>query len=284
VAAETGIITRRETVDIDLDGKVAIVTGSARGIGLGIARSLVAHGARVVVADIDAEAGQAAATELADSGADVAFVQVDVTRSADAETMVDLCVKRWGTLDILVNNAGGVSSQMVEDMPESEWRRVIDVNLTAPFLCSKAALPVMLQHQYGKIVNISSTGGRRISYNGGANYTASKEGLLALTRHLAYEVARFGINVNAICPGTTETAMEHRVAPPGYHAERTRLIPKGRLATVDDTANAVLFLVSEMADYICGVALDVDGGTLLGWYDIDTYVARRRPEVPQPAT
>jgi len=263
-------------VDIDLSGRVAIVTGAGRGIGRGIARSLARHGARLVTADIDGATAADAAREIGEAGGEAIAYEVDVADSAGVRAMVEQCLARFGTVDILVNNAGAVTTQMVEDMPEADWRRVVDVNLTGPFLCSKAVLPTMRAKGAGKIVNVSSNGAKRISYNGGASYTASKEGLLAFTRHLAYEVARFGVNVNAICPGTTETPLEARVAPPGYLAERVKLIPRGRLATADDTANAVLFLVSDLADYVNGVALDVDGGSLLGWYDVETYLARRR--------
>lgn len=263
-------------MDIDLGGRVAIVTGAGRGIGRGVARILAQHGARVVLADIDGDTAGDAAREIVGEGGEAISVQVDVADSEGVRAMVDRCLAQWGTAEILVNNAGVATTQMVEEMPESDWRRVIDVNLTGPFLCCRAVLPVMRRKGYGKIVNISSTGGKRISYNGGANYTASKEGLLAFTRHLAYEVAGYGINVNALCPGTTLTTLLEGVMPPGYLQERTKGIPRGRLASVEDHARAVLFLVSDLADFVCGVALDVDGGSLLGWYDVETYRARRR--------
>lgn len=263
-------------MEIDLSGRVAIVTGAARGIGQGIAQMLVRHHARVVIADIDGAAAEDVARDIVDRGGEAFAVQMDVTDGAAARAMVDACLARWNTVDILVNNAGTATTQMIEDMPEADWRRVIDVNLTGPFICCQAVLPVMRRNGYGKIVNISSTGGRRISYNGGANYTASKEGLLGLTRHLAYEVASHGINVNAICPGTTVTSLVERVGAPGTLDERVKNVPRGRFATVEDTAKAVLFLVSDMADFICGVALDVDGGMLLGWYPLETYRQRRQ--------
>lgn len=261
---------------IDLGGRVAIVTGAGRGIGRGIAHTLARSGARVVVAEIDPATAAATAAGIRANGCDAIDVQTDVTDSQSVEAMVARCLQEWGTVDILVNNAGTASSHMVEDMPESEWRRVLDVNLTGPFLCSKAVLPVMTRNRYGKIVNISTPGARRISFNAGANYTAAKEGLHALTRHLAYEVADLGINVNCVSPGTTMTKLVEGESAPGYAVERARMIPRGRLATVDDTANAVLFLVSDLADYVCGVVLDVEGGVLLGWTDLPTYRAARR--------
>lgn len=261
---------------IDLSGRVAIVTGAGRGIGRGIARTLARNGARIVIAEIDPATGADAADEIRSTGGQAIAVRTDVTDSRAVEAMVARCLAEWGTVDILVNNAGTASSHMVEDMPESEWRRVLDVNLTGPFLCSKAVLAVMKRNHYGKIVNISTPGARRISFNAGANYTAAKEGLHALTRHLAYEVADHGINVNCVSPGTTITPLVEGESAPGYPAERAKMIPRGRLATIDDTANAVLFLVSDLADYVCGVVLDVEGGVLLGWTDVATYRAARR--------
>lgn len=263
-------------MDIDLSGRVAIVTGSARGIGRSIAHTLAQHGARVAVADIDLETAANVAQEITDTGREAISVQVDVTDSTSVQAMVNQCLADWGTVDILVNNAGIATTHMVEDMSEANWRRVIDVNLTGPFLCCKAVLPVMRSNGYGKIVNISSVASKRISYNAGANYTASKEGLLGFTRHLAYEVASYGINVNTVCPGPTLTPMMSEVATPETLRAREKSVPRGRLSTPEEQANAVLFLVSGLADHIFGVALDVDGGALLGWYDVETYRVRRR--------
>src|SRR5574341_2135554 len=159
----------RSPTTIDLSGRVAIVTGAGRGIGRGIARTLARNGARIVAADIDPTTAADAAREIRSSGGAAIDVEADVTDGASVEAMVARCVAEWGTVDILVNNAGTASSHMVEDMPESEWRRVLDVNLTGPFLCSKAVLPGMKRNRYGKIVNISTPGARRISFNAGAN-------------------------------------------------------------------------------------------------------------------
>ncbi len=265
-------------MDVDLTGRTAIVTGGAKGIGRAIVHTLASHGARVAVAGLHLENTAAVAREISDQGGDAFPVQVDVADSSSVRSMVDGCLERWDRIDILVNNAGIATSQMIEDMPEADWRRVIDVNLTGPFLCCKAVLPTMIGNHYGKIVNVASVGGKRISYNAGANYTASKEGLLGLTRHLAYEMAPYGINVNAICPGPTLTPMLERAATPETLKERKKSVPMGRLATTQEQANAVLFLVSSLADFICGVAVDVDGGSLLGWYDVETYRTKRRPQ------
>ncbi|HEY8477085.1 MAG TPA: SDR family NAD(P)-dependent oxidoreductase [Chloroflexota bacterium] len=263
-------------MDIDLGGRVAIVTGAGQGIGQGIAQTLARHGARIAVADINLAAAEETACGIDAEGGEAMAVHVDVSDAASVRAMVERCLARWETVHILVNNAGIVTTQLVEEMPEEDWRRVIDVNLTGPFLCCQAVLPIMRRNGYGKIVNVASVAGRRISHSAGANYTASKAGLLGFTRHLAYEVASYGINVNAICPAATLTPLGERILPAEMLAERVASIPRGRLATPQDHANAVLFLVSDLADFICGATLDVDGGSLLGWYDVETYRARRR--------
>jgi NAD(P)-dependent dehydrogenase (short-subunit alcohol dehydrogenase family) len=237
----------------------------------------------VAVADLNLEGATAVASEIKSAGGQAIPIQVNVTDTTSVQAMVDHCIAEWKKVDILVNNAGIATTQMVEDMPESDWRRVIEVNLTGPFLCCQAVLPSMRQNGGGKIVNVASVGGRRISYNAGANYTASKAGLLGFTRHLAYEVASYGINVNAVCPGPTLTPMMAQVATAEALHERKKSVPRGRLATPEDQARAVLFLVSDLADFICGVALDVDGGALLGWYDIETYriTRKQRPSIEE---
>lgn len=265
-------------MDVDLTGRTAIVTGAGKGIGTAIAHTLAAHGASVAVAGLHLDNVAGVAQEIVDQGDDAIPVQVDVADSSSVNSLVDHCLEKWGRIDILVNNAGIATSQMIEDMPEADWRRVIDVNLTGPFLCCKAVLPTMISNRHGKIVNVASVGGKRISYNAGASYTASKAGLIGFTRHLAYEVASYGINVNAICPGPTLTPMLERAATPETLRERRKSVPLGRLATPQDQADAVLFLVSSLADFICGVAVDVDGGSLLGWYDVETYRVKRRQQ------
>lgn len=266
-------------MDIDLGGRVAIVTGGGRGIGQSIAHTLAQHGARVAVADLDPETAAAVAREIADTGREAISIQVNVSDAASVQAMVEKCLAEWDTVDILINNAGISTTDMIEYMSEADWRRVIDVNLTGPFLCCKAVLPVMRGNGYGRIVNVSSVASKRISYNAGANYTAAKEGLLGFSRHLAYEVASYGINVNVICPGPTLTPMMDEVATPETLRARKKSVPRGCLATPEDQANAILFLLSGLADHICGVALDVDGGALLGWYDVETYrIKRKRPK------
>ena len=190
--------------------------------------------------------------------------------------MVRQTVTDLGGVDILVNNAGIATTELVEDLDEEKWRGVLDVNLAGPFLCCKAVLPHMRRKGWGRIVNVASVAAKRISFTGAASYTASKAGLLGFTRHLAYEVAPHGINVNAICPGPTMTPMYERNADEQTRRERIAMVPKGRWLTPEDHGRVTVFLCSEAADALCGLAIDVDGGSLLGWMPWDRYMAKRR--------
>ena len=257
---------------LNLRGRRAIVTGAASGIGLSIATGLHDQGVKVALADLDFSH----ASEISGSWQEESMaVAVDVSSESSVRSMVDSVVQRWGSVDILINCAGVATPHIVATLPVADWRRVIDTNLTGPFLCSQAVLPHMKRQGSGRIVNVASIAAKRISYNGSAAYTAAKAGLVAFTRHLAYEVASEGINVNAICPGPTITPLMERNADPQTLLERTASIPLGRLTDPEDHMKAVLFLVSSLADAVCGVALDVDGGSLLGWYDVNTYMDKR---------
>ncbi len=261
-------------MDFGLSGQVAIVTASGQGIGRAIAEVLASQGVRVVIADLNQETSAEVVRGIIDKGGEAFSIQVDISKAADVSRMVTATLERWQTIDILINNAGIGSSYMVIDMPEEAWRKTLDVNLTGTFLCCQAVLPAMRRIGRGKIVNISSQAAKRISADCGAEYTASKEGLLGFTRHLAYEAAPYGINVNAICPGLVATpalleSQKLGLLPPS--GESAKKVPMGRLATPEDIAKAVLFLVSDLSAFVCGQALDVDGGGLLGWTDTETY-------------
>jgi NAD(P)-dependent dehydrogenase (short-subunit alcohol dehydrogenase family) len=264
-------------------GRTAIVTGAARGIGRAIAEALAAQGAAVVVADIDSAGSETAAAEIGATGAQAAGFAVDVADEEGVDRLVSFACSLHGGVDILVNNAATTSATVIEETAPASWRNVMDVNLTGPFLCSRAVLPHMRARRRGKIVNIASVAAKRISFNSGASYTASKAGLLAFTRHLAYEAAPDGINVNAVCPGPVLTTMSESVTAASVLAERRSSIPAGRLPTAADQAAAVVYLASSAADMVFGQAIDVDGGALLGWYDTATYFDRRgahRPAAP----
>jgi NAD(P)-dependent dehydrogenase (short-subunit alcohol dehydrogenase family) len=228
------------TSDQELTGRVAIVTGAGAGIGAGIAAMLAEAGAAVAVADIDGESAASTAKVIENRGGRAITVTADVSDARDIDAMVRQTVTDLGGVDILVNNAGIATTELVEDLDEEKWRGVLDVNLTGPFLCCKAVLPHMRRKRWGRIVNVASVAAKRISFTGAASYTASKAGLLGFTRHLAYEVAPDGINVNAICPGPTMTPMYERNADEQTRRERIALVPKGRWLTAEPEHMAML--------------------------------------------
>ncbi len=248
--AETGSLTDR----------VALVTGAARGMGLAAAGALAARGATVFVNDLDPDGAAAAAEQLGERGR--ALVG-DVRDPARVVEMVDHIVERRDRLDILVNNAGVLFPTRFLEIPTDEWRHTIDVNLTAAFLCSQAAARPMKRRRWGRIVNLSSTAGKTVSTLGGAHYTASKAGLLGLTRAAALELAPHGITVNAVCPGLIDTEMARENATAERLSEHARGFPVGRLGTPDEVAELICFLASDGAAYITGAAIDINGGDLM---------------------
>jgi NAD(P)-dependent dehydrogenase (short-subunit alcohol dehydrogenase family) len=261
---------------MEFAGQVALVTGSGKGIGKAIATQLVQEGASVCINDIVREDAEKTAAELEKHGAKTLAVQADISKEEDVKRMFDLLFQRFGTIDILVNNAGIGDSFMVEDTTYEMWKKVIDINLNAAFLCCKAVIPTMQKKKYGKIVNIASVAAKKMSYHGGAAYTASKAGLLGFTRHLAYELAPYGINVNAVCPGATLTPLlKSSTSPAQLEAELVRF-PMGRFSEAEDIADAVLFLCSTKSKMMAGQAIDVDAGELLGWTDFSTYEKYRK--------
>jgi 3-oxoacyl-[acyl-carrier protein] reductase len=247
-----------------LAGKVAIVTGAAQGIGRAVAEALADHGASLGLVDVNTDPLEELAAALRGKGQHAVAVAADVSSGAAVRQMVERVVAAFGTVHILVNNAGVLRNSPVMEMPESEWDLVVDVCLKGAFLCSQAVLPIMMANRYGKIVNISSLAARSASVFGGAAYTAAKAGMLGFSRHLAREVAPHGINVNAICPGATDTPMTRNGARgPGHFAEVGKAVPLGRWGRPQEQASAVLFLVSDAASFITGATLDVNGGQLM---------------------
>ena len=248
-------------------GKVAIVTGSARGMGFATAAAFAREGARVVVNDLSETGAAAAAARIRETHglpADaVAAVAADVSHKPSARRLVDETVWRFGTVDILVNNAGILSRAPIEDLSEDEWDHVMAVNVRAIFLCTQAVFPIMRARRYGKIVNVASSAGRSVSTFGGAAYTASKAAVLGLTRHTAREGAPFGINCNSTSPGSMDTEMVRANASGERIAAEIAAIPLQRLGTADDEANLVLFLASDEASYITGATVDINGGDLM---------------------
>ncbi len=241
-----------------LQNRVAIVTGSRRGIGKAIALALAKEGASVVVTDVSQEDCQTVVQEIESSGGRAIAIQCDVSQKTNVQQMVAKTIEAFGKVDILVNNAMYTSFKHFLKISEEEWDRVIDVNLKGAFLCSQVAAKNMVKNGWGRIINIASvaSGG-----SGGcapllAHYIASKGGMKALSQAMAIELAVFGINVNAILPGTIDSG----VLPDSIKASTLKTVPKGRLGRPNDIANLVVFLSSEDSDYITGSHMVVDGG------------------------
>lgn len=243
--------------------KTAIVTGAAQGIGRRIAKELGDEGANIVVSDIDESAAIDTVEAFEAAGITAAAVECDVSSMEDAEHLVDRTIEEFGGIDILVNNAGVSIGERFDDITANEWQQVIDVNLTGVYNCSVQAAPVMAEENDGRIVNISSIAGQNISYEGPANYTASKWGVIGLTKHMAWDLAEYGIRVNALCPGGTLTPLIEDLTTPEERSETRKKIPLDRWAKPEDHADATLFLVSDRASYITGTTLTVDGGLSL---------------------
>ncbi|MBD3235190.1 MAG: 3-oxoacyl-[acyl-carrier-protein] reductase [Candidatus Eisenbacteria bacterium] len=241
-----------------LQGQVAIVTGSARGIGKAIAAGLAARGADVVISDVDIDGAQATAQEISALGRRSLAQQCDVAQRAAVEQLVQTTVSELGRLDILVNNAGITRDGLLVRMSEEQWDRVLDINLKGTFLGCQAAAKVMMRQRAGKIVNVASITGL-IGNPGQANYSASKAGVVALTKTVAKELAPRGINVNAVAPGFIATEMTAEMSEKAQAAFLEQ-IPLRRAGTPEDVAEVVCFLASAAADYITGECLVVDGG------------------------
>ena len=246
----------------DFDGKVALVTGAAGGIGSATARKFAAAGAKVVVADIDEEGAGATVEQIRSAGGDAAAVAVDVGDSGSVEAMVAFTVATYGGLDIAHNNAGIVGAGAnIADMPDETWRRGIDVMLSGVFYGIKHEVPAILARGGGAIINTSSGAGL-IGFPGMANYVAAKHGVIGLTKTAALEYIGHGIRINAICPGTARSRMvdEWMQGSAEAEAQVAALHPIGRIADADEIAEAVLWLASPASSFVVGIAMPVDGG------------------------
>ncbi len=247
-----------------LAGKVALVTGAGSGMGAAAAVALAANGARVVAADLDLAAAEATVGRISAAGGEAVAIGGNVARPADVQQMVASAETNFGPVDLLADIAGVLRTTTgAELISEDEWDLVLDVNLKGVFLCSQAVIPSMKARRYGKIVILASLAGRATSTLGGAHYTASKAGVLGLSRHLARELAPYTINVNAINPGIIDTPMVQANTPPERMERVLASIPWGRLGTPEEVADLIVFLSSEASSYITGAAVDIHGGELI---------------------
>ncbi|HOM81973.1 MAG TPA: 3-oxoacyl-[acyl-carrier-protein] reductase [Armatimonadota bacterium] len=241
--------------------RVVLVTGGGGGIGRTIALLFAGEGAHIVIGDLNVAGGEETVEMIRQKGGQAVFVEANVTRFEDAEKMVAQAVENWGRLDVLINNAGVTRDGLLLRMSEEDWDLVLDINLKGAFLCTKAAIKVMLKQRSGAIVNIASVVGR-MGQAGQANYAASKGGLIALTKSVAKEVAGRNIRVNAVAPGFIETQMTHVLSDEVKKAWLER-IPLNRAGTMEDVAKVVAFLASDDASYLTGQTIGIDGGMLM---------------------
>jgi NAD(P)-dependent dehydrogenase (short-subunit alcohol dehydrogenase family) len=246
-----------------LDGKVALITGGASGMGKVASQLFAREGAKVVLSDVAEEAGEAVAAAIRDGGAQAAYVHADVSRASDAEAMVRFTVDTFGGLTVLYNNAGVFSERdgSVTETPEEVWDLTIGINLKGVYLGCRYGIPAMIQSGGGSIVNVASF----VALMGAATpqiaYTASKGGVLSMTREIAVEFARGGVRANSLCPGPIETPLlQELLADPDRRQRRLVHIPMGRFGHAEEIANAALFLASDESSYMTGTALVVDGG------------------------
>jgi len=248
-----------------LQGKTAIVTGAAKGIGYAIAMDFLAAGARTALADIDATALRRARERLSDPAESMLVITADATASADVDALVEKVVAVWGRIDVLVNNAGGAIGAVGLDATEADWEATLALSLKSQFLCCRAVAPKMRAQRSGRIINISSNAGRYRSNTGASSlaYSAAKAGSLQLTRSAAHELGPFGITVNAIAPGSvlSESGIREAQELPAETRERVlRETPLGYFAHPREIANIAVFLASDDASYITGATIVANGG------------------------
>jgi len=243
---------------MSLNGKIALVTGAAQGIGRDIALGLAKDGADVAICDVNLEAAQKTTGDIEAMGRKSLALKANVASSADVTAMIDQVVEKFGRIDILVNNAGITRDGLILRMKDEDWDLVLSINLKGAFLCTKSALKYMTKQRSGTIINIASIVGA-MGNAGQANYVASKAGLIGLTKTIAREYSNRNVTANAVAPGFIDTAMTQALTDQ-VRADLAKQIPLGRLGSSEDVANAVRFLASPSAAYITGQVIHVNGG------------------------
>lgn len=244
----------------ELEGKVALVSGAAGGMGAAIAIALSKLGAAVALNDLTVDSVMSLRDTLRTRSM---AVPADVTNKTAVESMFESVERELGSVDILINNAGVLRPTKIVDIGEAEWDFVVGVNLKGTFLCSQAVIPGMRERGWGRIVNLSSTAGKNVSTMGGAHYTAAKAGVLGLTRHIASEVAQDGITVNAVCPGLIDTDMTRKTITSAESDAYASSFPIARLGRPEEVADLIAFLTTDRAAYITGASVDINGGDLM---------------------
>jgi 3-oxoacyl-[acyl-carrier protein] reductase len=241
-----------------LDGRAAVVTGAARGIGFAIAQSFVAHGAQVVLGDIDRRAAWDAAEKLISEGARAVAMPCDVTAPGDVDALVQRCVDEFGGIDVMVNNAGVTRDASMPKMSLEDFTAVVDVHLRGAWLGTRTAAAHMRSQGRGAVINVSSISGK-VGNFGQTNYSAAKAGIVGLTKAAAKELAAKGVRVNAVAPGLIRTAMTEAMPAAAWEAKMAE-IPMGRAGEPSEVADVVTFLASDMASYLTGIVIEIAGG------------------------
>ena len=247
----------------DLKGRIAIVTGAARGIGFASAEKLAENGASVVLGDVNEPLVQEAAGRLKAKGYEALAVRMDVGRNDSIREAIAAAVKAFGGIDIVVNNAGILGALSIEEMTREEWDKVLNVNLGGTFFVIQAALPFLKKSQNPRIINISSLTGRNGGFEGSMCYAASKGGVISITRGMARRLAPFNITVNAVCPGPTETEILKGYTPEAQERQRNVSLLR-RLGQPEEIAASICYLASTEAAFVTGAMLDVNGGAYMG--------------------